>query len=66
LECPGGTQAEFGKGTDRIHGIGKSLRDWLESRRKINKCFYEKVIKVKADVAALLNLFPTFGIDVRW
>ena len=32
----------------------------------VNECFYEKVIKVKADVAALLNLFPTFGIDVRW
>ena len=27
---------------------------------------YEKVIKVKADVAALLNLFSDVGIDVRW
>jgi len=26
-------------------------------------CFYEKVIKVKADVAALLNLFSDVGID---
>jgi hypothetical protein len=30
------------------------------------KRFYEKVIKVKADVAALLNLFSDFSIDVRW
>ena len=29
-------------------------------------CFYEKVIKVKADVAALLNLFSDVSIDVRW
>jgi len=28
--------------------------------------FYEKVIKVKADVAALLNLFSDVSIDVRW
>jgi hypothetical protein len=28
--------------------------------------FYEKVIKVKADVAALLNLFCDVSIDVRW
>jgi hypothetical protein len=27
---------------------------------------YEKVIKVKADVAALLNLFSDVSIDVRW
>jgi hypothetical protein len=26
---------------------------------------YEKVIKVKADVVALLNLFSDVGIDVR-
>jgi hypothetical protein len=30
------------------------------------ECFYEKVIKVKADVAALLILFSDVGIDVRW
>jgi hypothetical protein len=30
------------------------------------ECFYEKVIKVKADVAALLNLFSDVSIDVRW
>ena len=28
--------------------------------------FYEKVIKVKADVAALRNLFSDVSIDVRW
>jgi hypothetical protein len=27
------------------------------------ECFYEKVIKVKADVAALLNLFSDVGIE---
>ena len=27
------------------------------------ECFYEKVIKVKADVAALLNLFSDVSID---
>jgi hypothetical protein len=31
-----------------------------------NECFYEKVIKVKADVAALLNFFSDVSIDVRW
>ncbi len=30
-----------------------------------HKRFYEKVIKVKADVAALLNLFSDVSIDVR-
>jgi len=28
--------------------------------------FYEKVIKVKADVAALLSLFSDVSRDVRW
>jgi len=28
-------------------------------------CFYEKVIKVKADVAAVLNSFPSC-INLRW
>jgi hypothetical protein len=32
----------------------------------LDECFYEKVIKVKADVAALLNLFSDVSIDVRW
>jgi hypothetical protein len=32
----------------------------------VNECFYEKVIKVKADVAALLNLFSAVSIEVRW
>jgi len=32
----------------------------------LNERFYEKVIKVKADVAALLNLFSDVSIDVRW
>jgi hypothetical protein len=35
-------------------------------RPVLNECFYEKVIKVKADVAALLNLFSDVSIDVRW
>jgi hypothetical protein len=30
------------------------------------ECFYEKVIKVKAEVAALLNLFSAVSIEVRW
>ena len=33
---------------------------------RLNEYFYEKVIKVKADVAALLNLFSDVSIDVRW
>jgi methanogenic corrinoid protein MtbC1 len=32
----------------------------------VNERFYEKVIKVKADVVALLNLFSDVSIDVRW
>src|SRR6266404_8269462 len=36
----------------------------LHSKR-VNERFYEKVIKVKADVAALLNLFPDVSI-VEW
>jgi hypothetical protein len=35
-------------------------------RQIVNERFYEKVIKVKADVAALLNLFSDVSIDVRW
>ena len=34
--------------------------------KPLNERFYEKVIKVKADVAALLNLFFDVSIDVRW
>jgi hypothetical protein len=33
--------------------------------KNLNERFYEKVIKVKADVAAL-NLFSDVSIDVRW
>ncbi len=33
---------------------------------KIFPFFYEKVIKVKADVAALLNFSSDVSIDVRW
>jgi len=33
---------------------------------RVNEGFYEKVIKVKADVAALLNLFSDVSIEVRW
>jgi len=38
----------------------------LSTALPVNECFYEKVIKVKADVAALLNLFSDVSIDVRW
>jgi hypothetical protein len=31
-----------------------------------HKRFYEKVIRVKADVAALRNLFSDVSMDVRW
>jgi hypothetical protein len=31
-----------------------------------HKLFYEKVIRVKADVAAVRNLFSDVSIDVRW
>jgi hypothetical protein len=33
---------------------------------RVDERFYEKVIKVKADVAALLNLFSAVSIEVRW
>jgi len=36
------------------------------NRTHFDECFYEKVVKVKADVAALLNLFFDVSIDVRW
>ncbi len=39
---------------------------FFNNSRPLNECFYEKVIKVKADVAALLNLFSDVSIDVRW
>jgi hypothetical protein len=32
----------------------------------VDECFYEKVIKVKADVAALLNLISDIGAIVGW
>jgi len=38
----------------------------ITHRRFSISAFYEKVIKVKADVAALLNLFSDVSIDVRW
>jgi len=31
----------------------------LRGSTQVNECFYEKVIKVKADVAAVLNIFRT-------
>jgi len=37
------------------------VRDGLADH--LQECFYEKVIKVKADVAALLNLFSDVGIE---
>jgi hypothetical protein len=32
----------------------------------VDERFYEKVIKVKADAAALLNFVSDVSIDVRW
>ncbi len=48
--------------------MGLSSNSHCQVRRpfKVNERFYEKVIKVKADVAALLNLFSDVSIDVRW
>jgi len=37
----------------------------IQNPPHVNECFYEKVMKVKADVAALLNLFSDVSIDVR-
>jgi hypothetical protein len=37
----------------------------VRGRPILNERFYEKVIKIKADVAALLNLFSDVSIDVR-
>jgi hypothetical protein len=47
------------KGLQRPSGFGGRAEN-------LSECFYEKVIKVKADVAALLNLFSDVSIDVRW
>jgi hypothetical protein len=41
-------------------------RELAQGQCPSHKRFYEKVIKVKADVAALLNLFSDVSIDVRW
>jgi hypothetical protein len=41
-------------------------RGYFNSWNALNERFYEKVIKVKADVAALLNLFSDVSIDVQW
>jgi hypothetical protein len=51
-----------------LRGTGDGEEQILNdhSRTPVNECFYEKVIKVKADVAALLNLFSDVSIDVRW
>ena len=38
----------------------------LLPRAPAHNCFYEKVIKVKADVAAILNYFFSSCIDLRW
>jgi len=41
-----------------MEGVSTSLRR-LFAFFGVNECFYEKVIKVKADVAAVLNIFRT-------
>jgi hypothetical protein len=51
--------AESGAG--RIPGVYPGIYPRGIAR---HKRFYEKVIKVKADVAALLNLFSDASIDV--
>ena len=45
---------------------GNFTDDPERGQRRGFERFYEKVIKVKADVAALLNLFSDVSIDVRW
>jgi hypothetical protein len=41
-------------------GLGQHLTVLIRcSHDRTNKCFYEKVIKVKADVASVLNFFRT-------
>src|SRR6266852_5497272 len=48
------------------HGFGAIKKGLLlkypdYTQNPVSDCFYEKVIKVKADVAALLNLFSDVG-----
>ena len=44
-----------------------AIRRWMNVRGyRPHKRFYEKVIKVKADVAAVLNYFSPSCIDLRW
>jgi hypothetical protein len=47
------------------HGLYSLTLDLVCLGASGHKRFYEKVIKVKADVAALLNLFSDVSIDVR-
>jgi len=48
------------------------VRTNLSLPPNVDKCIalltglYEKVINVKADVSALLNLFSGVSIDIRW
>ena len=49
-----------------VTSITVEIRHSTHRPRRGFERFYEKVIKVKADVAALLNLFSDVSIDVRW
>jgi hypothetical protein len=55
--------------------LGAAPDDWrkiaislitMESTFRHNECFYEKVIKVKADVAAVLNIFQAHKYQKLW
>ena len=57
----------FSRSTEAFDYCRKIAVTLIDADRPVlNECFYEKVIKVKADVAALLNLFSDVSIDVRW
>jgi len=58
-----GSSRTFLQRVDALHPL---LARLTGSGQFLNKRFYEKVIKVKADVAAFLNLFSDVGIDGRW
>ena len=47
-------------------GASAGEKSQFSTQNPLNERFYEKVIKVKADVAALRNLFSDVSIDVRW
>jgi hypothetical protein len=45
-----------------IPGLSNLTLSGDSAQNRVNERFYEKVIKVKADVAALLNLFSDVSI----